>query len=457
MSLYGYYRKTTPNLERLVEEGNFTVYTRCFSPAPWTVPAHVSLFTGLYPAEHLIDGSNFFLSDKFFTLPEILKSIGYKTFGISANALISKLFGFARGFDEFYELWNIFSEGKKEKQITKNFIGKKDLEKLKILIKSISDNNLNSFIKVFINAIYKKARPISKSATFSTLKALKIYKKIISKNTQLPIFLFINLMQTHDKYNPPTKYRNVFVKDNPVMDRRHHKESEYIHYAVNPFDKQYLEYLKGLYDQEILFLDTILYEMFKELKTELQDNTLFIITSDHGELFGEHGHIHHLFTTYNELIHVPLLIRYPEKYSQKTSSNSNLIQLHDIFSTIMDLVDAPFPKPQSSISIIGSEKRDFSISQLLDVEFKIEACKQRNPNFNKNEFPYNCSEISLINKKLYKLVLRSNGYKALYNLNNDFAEEKNLINERVFSSILSEYEMDLPRYLMTWKTWLEKK
>ena len=87
MSLYGYPRPTTPNLERLA--GDCTVYNRCFSPACWTIPAHASMFTGLYPSQHGAHEGHIVLSDNIQHLVPVLKMAGYRTYGISQNLLVS--------------------------------------------------------------------------------------------------------------------------------------------------------------------------------------------------------------------------------------------------------------------------------------------------------------------------------------------------------------------------------
>jgi arylsulfatase A-like enzyme len=429
MSLYGYNRPTTPHLGRMVESDSFAVYARCFSPAPWTVPAHASLFTGLYPHEHGNDGVNLFLGEHFLTLPVVLASSGYNTIGISCNSLIARRFGYALGFEEFHEVWNLFREAEPEQDILRNLLDKKDSEKIFFLLKSVSRYSPLSLLKVGLNGAYKKIRPICKDATFSTIKALQLATRVLSASSP-PFFLFINLMQTHDKYNPPSQYRNTFLSHDPGLERRHRRESEYLHYTGTPFEKNYLDYMEGLYDEEILFLDEIIYRIYQLLaEFKLIDNTVLIITSDHGELFGEHGHIHHLFTTYNELIHVPLIIRYP-RLPHLRGFNHDLVQLHDLFSTIMDIVEAPYPASQSSISLLSKKKRDFAQAALLDVNFKMVACQERNSNFDVDAFPFNCSETAIINHDLYKLIRRSNGKEELYYLKEDFYETNNLLTSK---------------------------
>lgn len=102
-SCYGYHRKTTPNIDRIAEEG--VLYKWCFSPANWTIPSHASLFTGLYPSEHGCHAGNPLLDENTPTLSELLRSVGYRTVGISCNGLVSELYGFRKGFDFFYEVW----------------------------------------------------------------------------------------------------------------------------------------------------------------------------------------------------------------------------------------------------------------------------------------------------------------------------------------------------------------
>ena len=102
LSLYGYKRPTTPNLERIAKE--CTVYTRCFSPACWTVPSHASMFTGLHPSQHGAFESRFLLRDNLPHLVPALKDFGYDTIGISTNSLVSPASGICQDFDEFHDL-----------------------------------------------------------------------------------------------------------------------------------------------------------------------------------------------------------------------------------------------------------------------------------------------------------------------------------------------------------------
>ena len=102
LSLYGYQRTTTPNLEKIAQES--ILYSRCFAPACWTVPSHASLFTGLYPSQHGAFESRFLLRDNLPHMVPTLKTIGYSTIGISTNSLVSPASGLCQDFDEFHDL-----------------------------------------------------------------------------------------------------------------------------------------------------------------------------------------------------------------------------------------------------------------------------------------------------------------------------------------------------------------
>jgi arylsulfatase A-like enzyme len=106
MSLYGYPRRTTPNLERIAAD--CTVYTRCYAPSCWTMPSHASMFTGLYPSQHGCFEGKLMLHENVWHLATVLKMLGYRTLGISSNDLISEESGLSRDFDYFKNFGNGF-------------------------------------------------------------------------------------------------------------------------------------------------------------------------------------------------------------------------------------------------------------------------------------------------------------------------------------------------------------
>jgi arylsulfatase A-like enzyme len=116
-SLYGHSRETTPGLAHIARDG--TLYHSCFATSPWTIPSHLSLFSGLYPSELGLEDKATQVPEVFFTLPEVLQQMGYHTVGISCNGLV----GHQRGFDVFYEMDTpFFSEGYHQDKVNTKFI-----------------------------------------------------------------------------------------------------------------------------------------------------------------------------------------------------------------------------------------------------------------------------------------------------------------------------------------------
>jgi arylsulfatase A-like enzyme len=431
MSLYGYDRRTTPNLERLVEKEGFTIYQRCFAPAPWTSPSHASLFTGLYPSEHGTNGLKFFLDEKFYTLPEILTLTGYSTIGFSNNYIVSRPFGYEKGFGEFYEIPNLITN-ENFTELQKLILFKKSKwEKIKALLGGRGETDSRKIIKFLITRFYLKFRPVTVNSTPFTKKTVKLAEKKIAElqERREKFFLFINLMQTHGKYNPPKGFRKLF-QPSDYKEKRSFRDCFVQNYCGehSAIVSKSIDYWKARYDEEIFFLDTVLHSFYTSLKERgFLDNTLFIITSDHGELFGEMGHLEHAFITYNSLVHIPLLVRYPEA---APAVDDRMVQLHDIFALICDMIDSPIPVPENSISPLSLEKRKLVISQSIDMRHKLKFILRRcrEWDFKRHNFSHsNMSAIMELDNILYKTIYYSTDNWEFYKLRGSLYEENNNI------------------------------
>jgi arylsulfatase A-like enzyme len=450
MSLHGYGRRTTPHLERIVED-DFRVYDRCFSPASWTIPSHVSFFTGLYPDEHGVGGHDLCMPGGLYCLAEILKYLGYTTFGVTSNALVSVLLNFHRGFDRFYEMWrycnsNDFFEINQAFSDSKKEIRGEWGRFLLLLKLSHSHRDYMFLLKKFIDSLYQRWRGISaicRKSAHSTLRTIDTAKGVIKvRDAQKPFFLFLNIMETHYQYNPPARI-DAFKEISSQEKHNILKKYEWHHYAREPFSDETFETIAVLYDREILFLDSILSDFYSFLKNNsLLDNTILIITSDHGDFQGEHGQYLHAFTLYNELLHVPLLIRFPREFAL-TGRTDALVQVHDIFATIMDVAGSVLPTPDSSHSLLSSDRRKVAYSQLISCERQISKYQGKNPSFVVQDFmqPYT----SLITDRMMKIIKRADDDIELYDLNRDLYETEDLSNnpefaeeERNLSQLLSE-------------------
>ncbi len=399
MSLYGYDRRTTPNLERLLEEKAFTIYENCYSTSCWTPPAHGSIFTGLYPHEHGVHELNYTLPDNLVTLPEVLKMMGYYTIGISCNGLIGVPTNFNKGFDVFIELerWRLFSENRPEFQRFLEYLGKNNerilflksvknfilLKSIKSFIWGVKNKNIIVPFKHALNFIYstiklKGGSKVIRDATPYTLKTLKLARYMLSKiHNGRPLFLFLNIMQPHYQYNPPKLFRNIWSHPDSLYKK--HSQNYWEHYYKKPFFSEVINYFKDLYDEEILYLDKLISEF---IATTCHHDMVVIIVSDHGEHFGEYGHLGHILSLHDPVVKVPLLIKYP--FTHKYEVVSNLVQINDIYATIIDLIQCPMPAPLSSNSLLGSSKREKAYMEIVQPEVWLNQVKDgrfRDENF----------------------------------------------------------------------------
>lgn len=335
------------------------------------------------------DIGDFYIKGNYHLLPRVLKDAGYRTIGISSNNLICHNFGFSEGFDTFIELNNLYLI-KDELLIPWSVRG---LKKIKYIMKELKEKgNLKKTAARFINTLYRKAHPQNSFKkfipfTFSryTVKAHKIFCDFVKsqRDSDKPFFMFINLMEMHEKYIPPEGFSGRFIQcDKHFI--RHQPSSEAFY--TGGFSPEVIEKLCGLYDEELLFLDSILGNMHERLKeADLLDDTLFIITSDHGEALGEHSHFGHLFSIYNETV------------------------------------------PYDSVSLLSSSKREHAFSVLIkasQIGWKLKGT-------------HDYHQLAYIDTHMRKLILRSNGGVELYDLNKSFYEEHPINDPEVKNRMLS--------------------
>ncbi|ACA60200.1 sulfatase [Candidatus Desulforudis audaxviator] len=417
-SCYGYHRKTTPNIDRIAEEG--VLYKWCFSPANWTIPSHASLFTGLYPSEHGCHWGNPFLDENIPTLPELLRSVGYRTVGISCNGLVSKLYGFHRGFDLFFELWtpDLFPD-------LEPLPGKTAKDKIASLFKLIPIHP-NRAVKYAARAICRKFRfrgTVLTNSTPWTLRAFKSAREILRGiASDTPLFLFVNIMQSHYRYNPPRETKGKFGSNG----------FRYESFLTEPY-QYYLNLLKptgsvekmwyiltALYDEELFFADLCIGQFYEFLKiSHLLDRSVFVVTADHGEMLGEHGLLDHWFSSYNELIQVPLIIRYPG--AMQRSVISDLVQTHDLFGTVCDIAGLPYPTPMGLVSLVGTQRRRWAFTQDIDPLVDVLALRRRQPEWSSDGW-WCRPHMTAVNSELRKIVKTTDGRILCFDLSQDANE-----------------------------------
>lgn len=309
LSAYGYRLPTTPVLEALSARG--VRFGRAYSTAPWTLPSHSSMFTGRWA--HEMSASWYApLDARDSTLAEVLSGRGYRTGAMVANmSYTSRWTGLDRGFSR-YE-----AQGISLPQILRT----------------------GAFTqKVYDFPLFRRVLP----------PALRDYRRKTARevNAELlawldqapgrPFFAFLNYLDAHEPYLPVAPYDTAFATAvyPPLPPAQHggaHKDDQ-------PRDMR-------PYDQAIAYLDAEIGQLLGALAERgLLENTLVIITSDHGEEFGEHGIYGHGHTLYQASVAIPLILVWPGQVPGGLVVESR-VSLRDLASTIVDLAGPPGGNP----------------------------------------------------------------------------------------------------------------
>ena len=271
----GYRRNTTPNIDALAREG--ILFNNAIVAAPWTLPSVASIMTSQYPYVLGIRDKTTVVNDRFPMFSQVLKKHDYTTCGIVSHTLLSARLGFGRGFDQYDEKSSLGHGGVSSPTVT------------------------------------------SKAISF------------VQQNRKNPFFLFAHYFDPHyyymlhKQYDYYPSYKGAVRSGHPILDlwRRRNKLS-----------KDDIKYLVSLYDSEIAFTDQHVGQLLAEVRKQgLYDDSIIIVTSDHGEEFMERGWVGHTITLNQELIRVPLIMKFPGYEAKVVDSGVGLI---DIVPTIYD-------------------------------------------------------------------------------------------------------------------------
>ncbi len=309
VSAYGYEKQTTPAFDRIARQG--VLFERAVAASSWTQPSMASLFTSTYPLVHHVNKapsgqvSMAVLPPDLVTIPELMKQEGYKTHAVSSQPWISAVSGFDQGFDGF--------------ELVSDMLDAREAE------------------KVMDRAI-----------------------KWMSSSSDDKFFLYIHVMGPHWPYNPPDEARHRFTSSrvSEVRDffegKDYHEQYDILNgKAKSAFasDPALLAELVALYDEDAAFSDRQLARLWKALEQKgMQEDTMLIVCSDHGEEFLEHGGFLHGFNLFAESTDVPLLIYYPPL--GKGLRRGTVVSLIDVLPTLADLLGVDPPEPSQGKSLL---------------------------------------------------------------------------------------------------------
>jgi arylsulfatase A-like enzyme len=328
---YGYERPTTPGLETFADEA--TVFEQCVAPAPWTLPVHASLFTGLYPSQHGADQENPYL-DGATTLAETLSNEGYDTACYSSNAWITPYTRLTDGFDDQDNFFEVMPGEFLSGPLAKAWQTLNDSDRLRAVADKLVSlgNTAHEYLADGEGADSKTPAVVDKTQAF-----------VADSRSESGWFAFINLMDAHLPYHPPEEFKSRFA---PGVDstRVCQNSKEYNSGARAITEAEFAD-IRGLYDAEIAHIDAELTRLFDFLKGEGEwEDTMVVVCADHGELHGEHGLYGHEFCLYDPLVNVPLMIKHPALDAERRDDQ---VELVDLYHTVLDALDVDGGEPTS--------------------------------------------------------------------------------------------------------------
>lgn len=331
VSSYGYSRPTSPNFDRLAQQG--VRFENAISPCSWSLPSHVSLLTGLYQFEHGVGnvqpepwlGWGNKGMGGFPSLGEALEQRGYRTGAFSANrTYFSRDLGFGRGFVHFEDYFQTPSDAFVRtlygREFARIYLKRSEHSLVKRLLRKLGFTSLldqdaegsGSYGGAF--GVRKRADVVNQEVT-----------QWIDRDRQRPFFAFLNYFDVHDPYGGPRAYPKPAWPQQGDVDA---------------------------YDNGVKYVDDYIGQLMDELgRRGLANNTLVIITSDHGEALGQHHLRTHGKALYWEQIHVPLVVWYPGHVPSGITVTVPVSNAA-IPSTIMDLLGTYKIFPPSSLTAL---------------------------------------------------------------------------------------------------------
>jgi arylsulfatase A-like enzyme len=404
LELYGHAGVTMPRLTRFARRYGITV-ERATSHSASSLPAHASLFTGLYPPHHGAHKPHlgdpdppayaYPLRDGIPTLAGQLSAAGYWSVGISANfGALGKEYGVGRGFDRYDPAPATLLTLSRVHPWVRAL--RDDLAfPMRALLESLPAGGLFDPVPV----PYRRAAVVTNEA-IATLNAAG----------HCNLFLFLNYFDAHEPYSPPGAVRHAFGIPEVDFDLWNEDVRNAILSGEREAGPDLSSYLQRRYEGELMYLDAELGRLLDHLENhERFEDTLVVITSDHGDSHGEHQTVGHSVSLYDELVHVPLVIKPGRETLRLPSPPATLpgpVQLVDLFAGIFEHAGLDLPEDIDGTPWGAGRSTAFGwlyphpgLAEYVPERFDV--------------------ELSFAETMPWKLIRTSRGEEALFDLVND--------------------------------------
>ena len=340
-SIGGHTRETTPTLARIGDRPD-GVATTCISHGIWSLPSVASILSGTYPSHHGTGLHNEVLPSEIQTVSERFSKAGFHTVGLSTNPYFSSNTGLDRGFNEFdsFSIQSLFSEVRPVKWLS-------FLRNLRTYSAGFSTTKRKHSPDFLFNEVVK--RRVSELAT-----------------SEQPFFLCAHYHGIHHPYYPSPAFRDRFSSslslspDDAADIAFQRTENPYREIATGcSYSEEEWDAIRNMYDSLLFQVDSLLDRLLTHIDDlGIDDETIVVITSDHGDLLGEYDLLSHKLVLHDALISVPLVVLGSEHLKE---IDDQLVQHIDVLQTLMDELDVPTDGMHGVT--LSEESREFTISQ----------------------------------------------------------------------------------------------
>lgn len=403
----------TPSFESVADRG--VVFESAFSTAPGTPISHASLYSGLYPSEHGVTGQYISLPEDVPVMAEWFHDAGYDTFGITGPSKMGSDWGYDRGFDELFEPYYEFPSATSWKNIYRSLVDRR-------------------FRRYFL-------QKVTRGGQERTRFKFDLLRDTISSELRRPFFTLCNFTTVHAPYNPPRPYKTRMTPeysqpklflfeyllgeqgsiDDPDirLDRvmNIQKADGIGRYLADPnyLNEKEIELVRNWYAAAVKYLDDELGRFLEFYSRNLADDTVLLLTADHGEQLGEHGLWEHSHCFYDETLKIPLIAVGPGLPEGKR--REDLASHVDVFDTLCDLCDLDRPRTTSGRSLFTDDERDAVFMEYGERDLDDFSNNSGHGRYlNQDQLRRFCAGRKAVRTHQYRFEITSNGTEHLFEL-----------------------------------------
>lgn len=429
-----------PTVASIANEG--ATFEKAFTTAPWSLPSHASIFTGQYSSDHNTHAASTQFDPDVPPLAEVFAQQGYETHAISNNIWISPEFGFDRGFQTFQKGWQLVKGGADIGRISKEETTATEQARAivdELLRSDAPQTIINTLFALFARKRYDSGAWLTNKRLFRWLK---------SRDGSQPFFAFLNYLEPHLPYEPPRDaIKRIAGEEANLSEIRSVPQDAWGYLAGDvELSEQEFHHLETLYAAELSYLDRRLKSVYNQLDSlGILDETIIVITGDHGENIGDHGLMDHQYCLYDTLLHVPLIIRYPPEFEAGTAS-TKLVELRDIYPSLLELCDITetLDDTQSNHPITQESNREHVIGEYLTPQPSMDTLESRFGTLSEEVRIYDRALASIRNQE-WKLIIGSDGSESLYDLREDPHEQRDVYDQ--YEDAAKDLRNELPEQI----------